>query len=155
MSVMIAQLENECISLSVLSMARVQFPVMAEYFKDIFPGWSHSASPSWASVSENSSISPQWHHTTCGHRGGRLESNHGQTLAQRKISRYTYQMHWAIALYPSLQRICVAMIMIPEESPGLWTVNSPLIWSVLVYPVTLLLSPGSWRLLLMTKVGLD
>ena len=30
--VMIAQWENECISLSVLSMARVHIPVIAEYF---------------------------------------------------------------------------------------------------------------------------
>jgi len=34
-------------SLSVLPMARVQFPAMAEYFKGFFPGWSHSANPSW------------------------------------------------------------------------------------------------------------
>ena len=28
--------------------------------------------------------SPQWHHTTCGQRGGRPKSNHGQTMADRK-----------------------------------------------------------------------
>ena len=33
---------------------------------------------------ENGSISPQWHHTTCGQRGGRPGSNHGQTMADRK-----------------------------------------------------------------------
>ena len=32
--VMIAQWENECIPLSVLSIARVQFPVVAKYFKE-------------------------------------------------------------------------------------------------------------------------
>jgi len=31
--VMIAQWENECVSLSVLSVARVQFPAEVEYFK--------------------------------------------------------------------------------------------------------------------------
>ena len=31
--VMIAELDNECISLSVLSVARVQFPVVVENFK--------------------------------------------------------------------------------------------------------------------------
>jgi len=42
--VMIAQWDS---SLSVLPVARVQFPAMAEYFKGFFPGWSHSANPSW------------------------------------------------------------------------------------------------------------
>ena len=65
---MIAQWDS---SLSVLPVARVQFPATAEYFKRFFPGWSHSASPSWASVAANGSISPQRHHTTCGQRGGR------------------------------------------------------------------------------------
>ena len=80
-SVMIAQWDS---SLSVLPMARVQFPATAEYFKRFFPGWSHSANPSWASVAENGSISPQRHHTTCGQRGGRLKFNHAQTMADRK-----------------------------------------------------------------------
>jgi len=45
---MIAQWENKCISLSVLTMARVQLPAVAEYFKgwmtrEIFFGWSESA----------------------------------------------------------------------------------------------------------------
>jgi len=55
--IMIAQWENECISLSVLSTTRVQFPVVAEYFKGFIPGWSHSANPPWASAAENGSIS--------------------------------------------------------------------------------------------------
>ena len=71
--VMIAQWENDCISLSVFPVARVQFPAMAQYFKGFFPGWSHSANPSWASMAENSSISPYWHRTTYGHRGGKAE----------------------------------------------------------------------------------
>jgi len=37
-SFMIAQWENEGISLSVLPVARVQFPAMAEYFKGFFLG---------------------------------------------------------------------------------------------------------------------
>jgi len=56
--VMIAQWNS---SLSVLPVARVQFPATAEYFKGFFPGWSNSANPSWASVAENGSISPQRH----------------------------------------------------------------------------------------------
>ena len=56
---------------------RVQFPATAEYFKGFYPGWSHSVNPSWASVAENGSISPQWHYTTSGQRGGRLMSNRG------------------------------------------------------------------------------
>ena len=78
--VMIAQWENECISLSVLFMARVQFP--AVYLKVIFPWLIPDANPSWASVAENGS--PQWHDTSCGHRGGTPLSNHGQTMAARR-----------------------------------------------------------------------
>jgi len=33
-------------SLSLLPVARVQFPAIAEYFKGFFPGRSHSANPS-------------------------------------------------------------------------------------------------------------
>jgi len=36
--VMITQRENECISLSVLSVARVQFPAVAEFIMGFFPG---------------------------------------------------------------------------------------------------------------------
>ena len=78
---MIAQWD---ISLSVLPVARVQFPAMVEYFKGYFPGWPHSANPSWASVAENGSISPRWHCKTCGQRGGRPKSNHGQMMAYSK-----------------------------------------------------------------------
>jgi len=42
-SVMIAQWDS---SLSVLPVARVQFPATAEYFKGFFPGRSRSANPS-------------------------------------------------------------------------------------------------------------
>jgi len=82
--VMIAQWDS---SLSVLPVAWVQFPATAEYFKGLLPGCSHSANPPWASVAENGSISPQWHHTTCGQRGGRPKSNHGQIMADRKKNR--------------------------------------------------------------------
>ena len=75
---MIAQWDS---SPSVLPVARVQFPTTVKYSKGFFPGWSYSANPSWASVAENGSISPQLHHTTCGQRGGRPKSNHGQTMA--------------------------------------------------------------------------
>jgi len=44
---------------------------VAECFKGFLPGWLNSANPSWPNVTENGSISPQWHHTTCGHGGGR------------------------------------------------------------------------------------
>jgi len=71
-------------SLSVLPVARFRFPATAEYFEGFFSGWSHSANPSWASVSENGSISPQWHHTVCGQQRGRPKSYHGQTIADRK-----------------------------------------------------------------------
>jgi len=53
---MIAQWENEWLSLSVLPVARVQLPAMAEYLKGFFPGWAHSVNPTWASVAENGSI---------------------------------------------------------------------------------------------------
>jgi len=85
--VMITQWDT---SLPVLPVARVQFPATAEYFKGFLPGWSHSANPSWASLGENGSIPPQWHHTTCGQRGGRPKFNHGQTMADRK-NCMTYQ----------------------------------------------------------------
>jgi len=55
---------------------------MAEYFKGFFPGWSHSANLSWASKAENGSP-PQRHHTACGHRGGRLKSNHEIAMAEK------------------------------------------------------------------------
>jgi len=87
-------------SLTVLPVARVQFPARAEYFKGFFPGWSHSANPSWASVAENGSISPQWHHTTCGQRGGRPKSNHGQTMADRKKSAGLLYSTKSMALLP-------------------------------------------------------
>jgi len=85
-AVMIAQWNS---SLSILPVARVQFPATAEYFKGFFPGWSHSANLSWASVAENGSISSQWHHTTCGQRGGRPKFNNGQKMASKKKS-YTH-----------------------------------------------------------------
>jgi len=44
--------------LSVLPVARVQLPATAEYFKGFSPGWSHSANPSWACVTENDSFPP-------------------------------------------------------------------------------------------------
>ena len=80
---MIAQWDS---SLSVLPVARIQFPAMAEYFKGCFPGRSHSTNLFWASVAENGSISPQWHHTACGQWGGRPMSNHGWMImmAERK-----------------------------------------------------------------------
>jgi len=76
--------------LSVLPVARVQFPATVEYFKGFVPDWLHSANPSWASVAENGSISPQRHHTTCGQRGGRPKFNHGQMMADRKKKKKKY-----------------------------------------------------------------
>jgi len=45
--VMIAQWDNESISLSIFFMARVHFLATVEYFKQFFPGLSHSASQVW------------------------------------------------------------------------------------------------------------
>ena len=57
----------------------------AEYFKRFFPGWSHSTKPSWASVAENGSISPQRHHTTCGQRRkGRSSTMDRRWLIEKK-----------------------------------------------------------------------
>ena len=100
-SVVITQWENECISLSVLTVTWVQFPDMAEYSKGYFPGWSLSATladhtlptrpkPAWQNMAEHGSISSQWHHTTCGHRGGRPTSNHGHTMAEFKENNIFY-----------------------------------------------------------------
>ena len=116
---MIAQCNN---SLSVLPVARVQFPATAEYFKGFFRGWSHSANPSWASVAENGSISPQWHHTTCGQRGGRPKSNHGQTMADRKSRKkgsFLQTLTVAIAATTSTQtsgRLCLLSV-----HPDVWS----------------------------------
>ena len=43
---------------------------------DFSPCWSHSANPAWPSITENGSISSEWHHATCEHQGGRPASNH-------------------------------------------------------------------------------
>jgi len=90
-------------SLSVLPAARVQFPATAEYFKGFFPGWSHSANPSWASVvAENGSISPQWHHTTCGQRGGRPKSK--KALNQPIFGKSSEQnTHSVRPIWPGLE----------------------------------------------------
>jgi len=52
---MIAQWENECISLSVLFVARVHFPVMAKYFKGC-PRADHtlptSSEPAWQKIAQ-------------------------------------------------------------------------------------------------------
>jgi len=75
----VSQWKNECSSLFILYEARVKFPTMP-----LFCGWLDSANSFWVRVAENESISPQWHHTTCAHRGERPKSNHGQTMADRK-----------------------------------------------------------------------
>jgi len=46
--VMMAQWENECISLSVFCIARVQYPAVAEYLKGFFHDWSHTPLPTVA-----------------------------------------------------------------------------------------------------------
>ena len=55
---------GEWISLSVLLLARVQFPAMVDCSEGLFTGCSHSPSSYWGSVAENDSISSQWHRTT-------------------------------------------------------------------------------------------
>ena len=87
-SIMIARWDS---SLSVLPVGRAQFPTTAEYSNGFFPGWPHSANPSWASVSENGSISPHWHHTNWRQRGGRPKSNHRWTMADRIIKKNNSQ----------------------------------------------------------------
>jgi len=55
--------------------------------------------PDRASVAENGSISPQWHHTICGRRRGRQKFNHGQGQWLKKgtgcwgagVYRYSYE----------------------------------------------------------------
>jgi len=58
-------------------------PSHSGVFQGIFPWLITLCQPVRASVAEKGSISPQWHHTTCGNRGGRPKSNHGQTMAER------------------------------------------------------------------------
>jgi len=55
--------------------------------------WSYSAYPSWSSVTENGSISPQWHHTTCERWGGRPRSDHGQMIADVKTGIFCWIAH--------------------------------------------------------------
>jgi len=78
--VMVAQWENECISLPVLSMARV---MVAQWENECI---SLSVLPV-ASMAENGSISSQWYRTTCGRRREKTKSNHGQTMAEIKHRR--------------------------------------------------------------------
>jgi len=60
---MIAQWENEYISLSVLPVAWVRFPTMAGYFKGFFLADHILATcPELTCMAENGSISSQWHH---------------------------------------------------------------------------------------------
>jgi len=75
--VMIAQWDS---SLFVLPVAGFNSQPQQSIPRD----FSHSANPSWASVAENGSISPQWHHTTCGQRGGRLKSTDRWWLIEKK-----------------------------------------------------------------------
>jgi len=46
-------------------------------------------------MAENGSISPQWHRTTCGQQGGRLKSNHRQTMAAKKKTTLSDQVNAA------------------------------------------------------------
>ena len=67
------------IPLSIGFMVRAQFLAVAECFK-IFFDWSHSVHMCWASMTENGSICPQWHRTTCRHRKGKYQSSNGRTM---------------------------------------------------------------------------
>ena len=82
-SVTIAQWENEWISLYFMWLGFNSQPW------GVFPGWPHSANPSWASEVKNGSISPQCHHTTGGQRGGRPKFNNKNawTVAEEKPGR--------------------------------------------------------------------
>jgi len=60
---------------------------------------SRVSKTSWASVVKMAQSPPQCHHRTCGQRGERPKSNHGQTMADRKTTWdvYLYQLklkHW-------------------------------------------------------------
>jgi len=85
--VLTAQWENECILLHVLSVTWVQFSALAKCFKGLsLTGHTRPTNhSSFSSAAEKGSISSQWHHTSCGHGGGRLNSNHGQTMGITKF----------------------------------------------------------------------
>jgi len=73
-------------------------------FQGFFPGWSPSANPSWASVAENGSISPQWHNTNFGQWGGRPKSNHGQTMADEKKNTV-----WCASLRSGIDQLAITL----------------------------------------------
>ena len=101
-------------SLSVLPVARVQFPVTAKHFKRFFSGWSCPASPSWASVAENGPISPSMaSYNLCGHWGGRLKSSQGQTDRRWLIEKTPQKT----GNHSEGQEICTAE---PHEWAGPW-----------------------------------
>jgi len=100
------------------AVARVQFPATAEYFKGFFPGWSHSANPCWASVAENGSISPQWHHTTCGQRGGRPKFNQGQTMGDKKnrtVAAFKYKFWAYLICWPTVKWVYLSLFRAGER----------------------------------------
>ena len=79
---MIAQWENERISLSVFFMAWVQLPAVAEYFKE-FSLADHTLLTRDLNQCARRKMaqSPSPYHTTHRHRGGRQKFNHRQTMA--------------------------------------------------------------------------
>jgi len=77
-SVMIAQWDS---SRSVPPYGPGSIPGHCGVFQGFFPGWSHSANPSWASVAENLLSMP---HTMYGERREKPKSNHEQTMADWK-----------------------------------------------------------------------
>jgi len=116
-SVAIVQWENEWIPLSVLPVTRVQFWAGTEHFKRSFCCWSHSANPSWANVAENSSISPQWHHTACGQQRGRPKFNYKQWL--KKVVTYLQTAPCLLSAgLTGCSFLNSGIYKIPAESPG-------------------------------------
>ena len=93
-SVMIGQWKNECFTLSVLYMARIQFSAVTEYFKGIFPGWSHALCQFVLSQHGRKMAQSPLTGTTGGHRRGRPKSNHGQTMAEGKKRCKSMMIGW-------------------------------------------------------------
>ena len=78
--VMIAQWENECISLSVLPVTRVRYPAMAEYFKDFLPWLITLNQPALCQCDRKWLNLP----LVAPHRGERLKSKKSGKLEKKK-----------------------------------------------------------------------
>ena len=57
-------------------------PSYGGVFQGTFPWLITLSQPVLSQCGRYGSISPEWHHTTCGNHGGRPKSKHGQTMAE-------------------------------------------------------------------------